>query len=73
MAASTTLTPEQRAERARKAGLTSHTPAVLAARIVATWPELDADQRAIVKTLLRPIINRRASCKTEAARHRRLP
>ncbi|MCZ2824193.1 MULTISPECIES: hypothetical protein [unclassified Modestobacter] len=58
--ATSTLTPEQRTERARKAGQASQAPEVLAARLVRDWPTLTADQRHTLRAMLRPITGRRA-------------
>jgi phage terminase small subunit len=56
MAASTTLTPEQRTERARKAGYAAQSPETLASRLVKDWPELTDAQKHAVRVLLRPIV-----------------
>ena len=55
MAASTTLTREQRIERARKAGQAAQQPETLAARLVRDWPTLTPEQRHTLKAMLRPI------------------
>lgn len=58
MAASTTLTPEQRRARSRKAGRAAQSPETLAARLVRDWPTLSADQRHTLRAMLRPITGR---------------
>jgi hypothetical protein len=55
VAASTTLTPEQRSDRARKAGQAAQQPETLAARLVRDWPSLTPEQRHTLRALLRPI------------------
>jgi hypothetical protein len=58
MAASTTLNPEQRIERARKAGKAAQSPETLANRLVKDWPTLSAEQKNTVRTALRPVIGK---------------
>ena len=55
MATSTTLTPEQRTARARKAGKASQAPEVLASRLVRDWPKLTPEQHHGLRSILRPI------------------
>lgn len=47
------LTPDERKERARKAVSVSNSPAARARSIVRAWPELDDDERAEVRAILR--------------------
>lgn len=58
MAASTRLTAEQRAERARLAGKTAQSPEVLAAKLVRDWPAFTPDQQNTVRMLLGPLVRR---------------
>jgi hypothetical protein len=55
VAAATSLTPEQRIERARKAGQAAQQLEPLAARLVRDWPTLTPEQRHALRALLRPI------------------
>jgi hypothetical protein len=50
------MTPEQRIERARKAGQARQKPEYLAQKLVRDWPELTAAQKHTVRVLLRPIV-----------------
>lgn len=50
------LTPEQRSERARKAGLVAQSPETLAARLVRDWPTLSLEQRRVLRALLQPVL-----------------
>jgi hypothetical protein len=54
VAASTTLSPEQRKERARKAGKAAHSLDAILDRIVARAPELTAEQRAKLGAIVTP-------------------
>jgi hypothetical protein len=56
MAASTTLTPEQRSERARNAGKAAQSPETYAQRLVRDWPTLTASQKATISAALRPVL-----------------
>jgi hypothetical protein len=56
MAAPKNMTPEDRIERARKAGIAGQTPEALAQRLVRHWPELSQQQKHTVRVLLRPIV-----------------
>ena len=47
------LTPEERKERARKAVSAANSPAARARSIARAWPELDDDERAEVRAILR--------------------
>lgn len=60
------LTPEERHERAVRSGKASQDSTILAARIVANWPELTIEQKTVIRTLLRPVINRNPSRATPA-------
>jgi hypothetical protein len=53
MAASTSLTPEQRRERARNAGRAGHTLDAYVQRVVDRAPELTPEQRDRLALLLR--------------------
>jgi hypothetical protein len=55
VAASTTLTPEQRRERARNAGQAAQRPETLAAKLVRDWPTFSPEQRDTLRAVLRPI------------------
>lgn len=57
MAASKTLTPEQRTERARKAGRAAHSLDVHIRAVVDRAPELTADQVAKLRAVFAPVVN----------------
>ena len=46
------MSPAERTQAARVAGSSAHRPAVLAQRIVRTWPALDGDQRDELRRIL---------------------
>ena len=56
MAASKTLTQEQRTARAAKAGKAAQSPETHAQKLVRDWPELTAEQKSTIRTLLRPVV-----------------
>ena len=56
MAAAPSLTPDQRAERARKAGQAAQRPETLALKLVRDWPILSPDQQHTLRALLRPVL-----------------
>jgi hypothetical protein len=58
MAASTTLNPEQRIERARKAGKAAQSPETLANRLVKDWPALSESQKSKIAQTLRPVVGK---------------
>jgi hypothetical protein len=53
-----TQTPEERVAQARKAGLTRNTPEYLAFKLAQTWPTMNADQKALAKSLLSPLVGK---------------
>ncbi|TWG13471.1 hypothetical protein FHX75_13515 [Micromonospora palomenae] len=57
MAASKTLTPEQRRERARKAGRAAHSIDAHVRAVVDRAPELTADQVAKLRAIFAPAVN----------------
>jgi hypothetical protein len=56
MAAATRMTPEQRIERARKAGIAAQSPETHAKNLVRDWPALTAEQKSTISQLLRPVV-----------------
>lgn len=58
MAAPVRLTPEERLEVAKAAGLRSQSPEVLAAKLVRDWPAFTPDQQNTVRMLLGPLVRR---------------
>ena len=61
MAASTTLSPSEKHQRAKNAALARTQPEYLAQKLVSSWPELSASQKHAVRTLLRPVVGRGGS------------
>ena len=55
MAASKTLTREQRVARAKLASNAAHQPSVAAQKIVREWPALTETQKSQIRTLLAPV------------------
>jgi hypothetical protein len=55
------VTPyEQRAINGRKGGYRSQSPEYLAMRLVKGWPDFTPHQRDVIRTVLRPVVGRRA-------------
>ena len=59
MAAPKSLSPGQRRERARIAGLRSQSAEVLAAKIARDWPALTPSQKSLIRTVLTPVLRTR--------------
>ena len=60
MAGAESLSPEERREQSRLGGIRSQSAEVLAAKIARDWPELTAEQKTVVRVLLRPVLRERA-------------
>jgi hypothetical protein len=55
------VTPyEQRVINGRKGGYRSQSPERLAMRLVEGWPDFTQQQRDVIRTIMRPVIGRRA-------------
>jgi hypothetical protein len=50
------MTDERRRERARNAGKAAQSPKTYAQKLVRDWPELNADQKSRIGTILKPVV-----------------